>query len=273
MARPQKIGLDYFPLDVYVDQDDKVAIIEAKYGLLGFGVIIKLLMKIYSEGYYYKWSEKEQILFSKRVNVDINTVNNIINDCIKWGMFEAKLFKKYEILTSNGIQVRYFEAITRRKTVEVVQEYLLLKNGALKSCTNLIIVPINEVNVDINEVNDNISTQSKVKNSKEYKDTVQPKEVERFFEEVWKIYPSKRGKGKISDTKKKTIYKLGDEFKRCIQRYEADTTTRKADKFGDLQYQNGSTFFNSGYVDYLDKNYIEIVGQDTKLTYGSDQLI
>jgi len=94
------------------------------------------------------------------------------------------------------------------------------------------------------------------------KDTVQPKEVERFFEEVWKIYPSKRGKGKISYTKKKELYKLGDEFKKCISRYETDVTTRKADKFGELSYQNGSTFFNSGYVDYLDENF---EGVDSKI--------
>ena len=28
MARPQKNGLDYFPLDVDMDQDDKIALIE-----------------------------------------------------------------------------------------------------------------------------------------------------------------------------------------------------------------------------------------------------
>ena len=45
MARPQKKGLDYFPLDVDIDQDDKIALIEAKHGAIGFAVIIKLLMK------------------------------------------------------------------------------------------------------------------------------------------------------------------------------------------------------------------------------------
>ena len=50
MARPQKIGLDYFPLDTDIDQDDKVAIIEAQHGMLGFSVVIKLLMKIIMTG-------------------------------------------------------------------------------------------------------------------------------------------------------------------------------------------------------------------------------
>jgi len=168
MARPQKIGLDYFPLDVYVDQDDKIVLVEAQHGVVGFGVIIKILMKIYSEGYYYNWNEKEQILFSKRVNVDINTLNNIINDCVKWEMFDSNLFNKYKILTSNGIQIRYFEAASRRQIVEVIKEYLLVKNGALKSFTNLVIVNINKDNDNINTeevvVNDNISTQRKEEN-------------------------------------------------------------------------------------------------------------
>lgn len=177
MARPQKVGLDYFPLDVDIDQDDKVAIIEAQHGILGFSIVIKLLMKIYSEGYYYDWTEKEQILFSKRVNVDINQVNVVINDCIKWGLFDEGLFNEHKILTSNGIQLRYFEAVKRRQKVEIAKEFLVVDSKTVKTYSNLIIVSINDeeegirkVNVDINQegegVNVNINPQSKVKKSK-----------------------------------------------------------------------------------------------------------
>lgn len=160
MARPQKIGVDYFPLDVDIDQDDKVAIIEAQHGLVGFGVVVKLLMHIYKNSYFYEWTEKQQILFSRRVNVDINSVNVIINDCIKWGLFDEELFKMFKILTSRGVQRRYFEIVKRRQTVEVIKEYLLLDNVDINSYSNLVIVDINGVNVDINP-------QSKVKKSKE----------------------------------------------------------------------------------------------------------
>lgn len=78
-----------------------------------------------------------------------------------------------------------------------------------------------------------------------------------FFEDVWKKYPSKKGKGKVSNTKKKEIYKLGDEFKRCIDRYKKYVEGERAKGFKELKYQNGSTFFNSGYIDYLDENYKE----------------
>lgn len=86
---------------------------------------------------------------------------------------------------------------------------------------------------------------------------VNKKEYSAFFEEVWSLYPNKKGKGKISDSKRKEVYKLGEEFKRCINRYIDYVEQKKRTDFPELKYQNGSTFFNSGYVDYLDRNYVE----------------
>lgn len=67
MARPLQTGLNYFPMDVTFDQDDKIALIEADFGLEGFSITVKLLMKIYSESYFYPWGKKEQKLFARRV--------------------------------------------------------------------------------------------------------------------------------------------------------------------------------------------------------------
>ncbi len=152
-------GLEYFPLDVDIDTDDKIELIEAKHGITGFAVIIRLFMKIYRCGYYYKWGEKEQLLFSKRVNVDINTLNAIINDAIGWEIFDEGKFNKYEILTSKGIQKRYTEATKRRQRVELYREYLLMNGICLNAHKNIQIVNIKDDNADI-------STQSKVKESK-----------------------------------------------------------------------------------------------------------
>lgn len=76
--------------------------------------------------------------------------------------------------------------------------------------------------------------------------------INECFERLWKQYPNKRGKGQVSDTKKKTLYEIGEEkIERALKRYlddlSKDSSWRKP--------QNGSTFFNSGYVDYLDENY------------------
>jgi len=151
MARPNKQGLDYFPMDVTTD--DKFELIEAKHGLIGFGIIVKLYQKIYKEGYYIRWSEEMLLIFKKSINVDINSINVIINDAIKYKIFDEKLFSKYKILTSCGIQKRFLTACDRRKTVDL--------------CKNYIIANISEINVNINWINDDISTQSKEEESKE----------------------------------------------------------------------------------------------------------
>lgn len=76
-------------------------------------------------------------------------------------------------------------------------------------------------------------------------------EIEAFFERVWNLYPNKRGKGQVSDTQKRKLYNIGfDKISIAIQRYQ---TELEMDKW--RQKQNGSTFFNNGYLDYLDGNY------------------
>lgn len=84
------------------------------------------------------------------------------------------------------------------------------------------------------------------------------KEIEKdnnicaFWEDIWGHYPIKKGKGKVSKTQKAKLFKYGiDQMRRCVDRY--------VDGFGnnDRKYMmHGSTFFNSGYVDYLDENYV-----------------
>lgn len=76
-------------------------------------------------------------------------------------------------------------------------------------------------------------------------------DADALFERLWKLYPCKRGKAQVSKANKMHLLDIGfDELQRAIDRYKADLdneTWRKP--------QNGSTFFNSGYVDYLDANY------------------
>lgn len=72
-----------------------------------------------------------------------------------------------------------------------------------------------------------------------------------FFNQLWQLYPKKEGKGQVSKTQIEKLYKIGpEEMTRAVDRY-------KKEKQGtEKQFlKNGSTFFNSGYVDYLDANY------------------
>ena len=82
-------------------------------------------------------------------------------------------------------------------------------------------------------------------------------EVDALFEHLWKMYPEKKGKGQVSEAKRKALFSIGqEEMERAIGRYlqelKKDAAWRKP--------QNGSTFFNSGYVDYLDANFVPTAG-------------
>ena len=63
MARPIKLGLDYFPHDTHSNDDTALALIEAEFGIAGYAVYFKLLEFIYSQGYAALWGADERSLF------------------------------------------------------------------------------------------------------------------------------------------------------------------------------------------------------------------
>ncbi len=182
MARPQKIGLEYFPLDVDAANDPKIRYISGKHKLTGFGIFIHLLMEIYRNGYYADWGEIQRFAFSNTVNVDINTISTVVNDCIYAELFNRSLYEKYNILTSHGIQARYLQACERRKEIYIVKDFFLLDDVWKKISPKIIFqdVPQNlkcrikgcsaVVNVDNNTAQSELTPaktpQSKVKESK-----------------------------------------------------------------------------------------------------------
>ena len=91
------------------------------------------------------------------------------------------------------------------------------------------------------------------------------KVAEVLYNDLWKLYPRKLGKSGVSLTKKKEILRVGyDEMARCIERFcdHMKKEERPIDK-----YPYGSTFFNGGYIDYLDENYEEHVKPKSKEVY------
>lgn len=100
-------------------------------------------------------------MFARKVGLGGNVVSEIVEASIRRGMFDREKYDKYHVLTSRGIQKRYFEAVNRRKVLEV-DENILLVNVAL-FCPN---VDIRAKNVNIFSENANISKQSKVEESR-----------------------------------------------------------------------------------------------------------
>lgn len=153
-------GIEYFPFNVHLD--DKFDLIEAEYGLKGFAVIVKLFQKIYGgQGYYCEWTEDIALLFARNIGLSGNAVSAILSAAIKRGIFNKTLYDKYSILTSEGIQKRYFEAVSRRKKVDVEKQYLLFDVGMKYGNVNIL-----SKNVYINGENADNLKQSKVEESK-----------------------------------------------------------------------------------------------------------
>lgn len=128
MARPLKKGIDYFPLDVELDDD--VQLLKAKQGLEGYAILIELWMKIYKNGFYIKWNEDIQLLFSKNINSEETKVNDVVNEGLLRGLFSKEMMEKYNILTSTGVQSRYFkickDSKRKLKRSNIKEEYVLI---------------------------------------------------------------------------------------------------------------------------------------------------
>lgn len=245
-----KVGLDYFELNCQLEE--KIRLIQAEFGLKGFAIVVKLYQKIYGEfGYYCEWSEDSLLLFMAENGVsssDANFIKEVVSACIRRNIFSEKLFKDFGILTSCGVQKRYMKATSRREKVSMKKEYLLLSDDKINS--NVDIIQDNAYTIQDNA---DIIRQSRVEKSRvENKNNMCKADVLALFEKLWKLYPLKKGKARISDTQKIKLYEIGfDEMSRAIERYK-----QYVESIDYLQYQNGSTFFNSGYVDYLDENYL-----------------
>lgn len=125
MARPIKSGLDYFPMDVR--EDKKESLIFSKFGLIGKGLTIALLAEIYGEhGYYCDMSEEDKLIFAVRMKIDEEFLDEFLDLAFKIHLFDREMYDKYSILTSKSIQKIYFSAISRRKNIKYISEYLLM---------------------------------------------------------------------------------------------------------------------------------------------------
>lgn len=129
MARPNKTGLDYFPFDVDFFADEKIAAISGEFGIKGEITVVKLLCAVYRNGYFILWDEPLKYkLLRDLPGVSAELLDQIINRLVKWGFFDEGLFNSVKVLTSRGIQKRFF-SITRRRGLSIDAKYLLAENG------------------------------------------------------------------------------------------------------------------------------------------------
>ena len=157
MARPIKQGLDYYPLDVGFLQDVKIRRIIRACGIQSIPVLISLLANIYrNDGYFLRWSPDMSFLIADELGVSEGAVTATVDKAVQVDFFNANMYECYGVLTSEGIQSRFFEAASRRREVRYDARFLLINVNVYK----------NLVNADNNPVNVDDNPQSKVKKSK-----------------------------------------------------------------------------------------------------------
>ena len=109
------MGLDYFPFDVDFFQDEGIQLLRGEHGSLGLEVYMRLLCLIYhNNGYYYVWNERKPALIAQSTGCTPQKIILIVHSCVKWSLFDDKLFCEGGILTSRSIQRRYLAAIRER---------------------------------------------------------------------------------------------------------------------------------------------------------------
>lgn len=116
MGRPLKKGLAYFPMDTDLVGDRKIQRLLLEYGSEGLAAFVTVLCEIYrSNGYYISVDDGFYFDIGFSLHVDEKRIKEIILYCVKIRLFDAKMLKDKSILTSSGIQNRYFEICKRSK--------------------------------------------------------------------------------------------------------------------------------------------------------------
>lgn len=160
----------------------------------------------------------------------------------RWGWSVKKVDAYLKLLESEKMVTT--KGTTKGTTVTIVkyEEYQVM--GTTEDIAKVTTEVISEVTTE--------DTQNK-NDKKEKNENKSNVEIDVFFEKIWKRYKVKQGKASVSKSQKTKLYKYGlEQIMRCIDRYEAEMK-----RIGrDIKYwKNGSTFFNTGFVDYLDSNY------------------
>ena len=280
MARTGKVSISYFSHDVDIMQDNKIKLLKARFGLIGYAVYIRLLEELYrSDGYYLKIDEDFNILFSDENKMDYDNHLTILNFLLEKGLFDNQLYQDYSILTSKRVQVNYCAAISRRTKATFIKEYLLVNpdDEIPKSNSKKIDVSILKLNDNILVSNDDTGTQSKEK-EKEIESTVnKSKELKEFLNSICDLYPNNNGKNRMSEKKIKELMKVGyDNIKIAVDRYLHCVQVERDGGFK-RSYKDCCTFFNTGYKDYLDGEYKPVdvvqVKKETKNTEFLGRLV
>lgn len=133
MPRRPKQGIEFagWSVDIF-DGDTKVDKLLDAQGWVGFGIYFFLCQMAYKfDGYFYRWAYDDSASTARRMGGGIGsgTVEETVRYCLQIGLFDKRLFDRWNILTSKGIQRRFLAAIQGRRVKTVIADYWLLDSS------------------------------------------------------------------------------------------------------------------------------------------------
>ena len=136
MARPQKAGMDYFPLDTdFLSHDKRIKGLLRKFGTDGITFLISLWCDIYGGAGYYVLADEDYLEeAAHELGISLNTIRQIVDYLLSRSLFDNTLFQSVKVLTAPGIQRRFQlavkERVRKRKSPVIVEkQYWLLPEG------------------------------------------------------------------------------------------------------------------------------------------------
>lgn len=118
--------LEFVPIDIDMADDPKVSYLmdtvgagDAAARFAAYGRLVLVMQRIYHDGFYLSYGKFERIKLAKDAGMSADELDGFIESCIDAELFDEGMFRERGVLTSRGIQARYFRA---RKTKAVADE-------------------------------------------------------------------------------------------------------------------------------------------------------
>ena len=243
MARPPKEGIDYAGWDVSIfDSDEKIDALIDSQGIAGFTVYFYLCQKAYgTRGYYLSWGSSQAASVSRRLGKGCSAalVESVVEKCLQICLFDRELFALHGILTSQGIQRRYWAVKKDRSRNEPPTEYWLLGDETSKKTEGFIPNTQNEnfthpkPSFDPPIIHERKEKERK-ENIRSMRGAYQNVDItDEQYAELAKVIP---GIDSYLDTFSEKLYfkkyRYQDHYKAILEWWERDKTTRKPVKKG-----------------------------------------
>ncbi|MDD2955789.1 MAG: DUF4373 domain-containing protein [Oscillospiraceae bacterium] len=245
MARPRKIGLDYYPHDVDASTDPKIEPVVLLYGAAGYAFYFIHLDYCYrSDDFSIDISATEtgqemRMVIQKKMQIDSELYEKILQAYLRHKAFDADIYQNTGKLTSAGIQKRAAIVLEKRKREA---ERYKVSTPPLASA-----ISAAETTAE--------TAQSKEKKSKGNKSiekkTTAPEGVaeptlqERQFQDFWASYPKKVGK-KDAQKAWKSAKVDSELFSQIMNAIGKAKTTEQWRREGGRFVPNPATWLNQG---------------------------